>query len=135
MAMSKDLRDGKEFFDGDPIEVYEGRFSGAFEIEAESGAVMSNGDLITFIVTARVDTPKFSHVKKLGLKRSNTMKVVSAVPMDADSARYLYDNAGIDVEGVNAGIIEVPGNEIEDVSIDDILVQDQIFHNILGDSL
>lgn len=128
--MGKELRDGREYFDGDPIDFYEGRFSGPFEIESEYGAAMSNGDLVTFIVTARVDNPKFAHVKKLGLKRSNTMKVISVVPMDADRARYLYDSAGIDVDGVNAGIIETASIDVEDVSIDEIVMQDKIFHNI-----
>jgi hypothetical protein len=134
MAMSKDLRDGREFFDGDPVDLYEGRFTGPFIIEPESGAVMSNGDLVTFIVTARVDTPKFSYVRKTGdLKRSNAMKVISVMPMDSDRARYLYDTVGADVEGVNAGIIETPSAAVEDISIDEIVAQDSIFHNGIGD--
>jgi len=135
MAMSKDLRDGREFFDGDPVDLYEGRFTGPFIIEPESGSVMSNGDLVTFIVTARVDTPKFSYVRKSGdLKRSNAVKVVSVIPMDADKAKYLYDNIGADVEGVNAGIIEVALNDIEDISLDEIMAQDAVFHSGLGKS-
>jgi hypothetical protein len=128
--MGKELRDGREFFDGDPIELYEGRFSGSFEIDSDSGASMSHGDLVTFIVTARVDSPKFSHVRNQGLKRSNTMKVVSAVAMDADKARFLYDNAGMNVSGVNDGIIESKSIDVPDVSIDEIIVQDNIFHSI-----
>lgn len=129
--MSKDLRDGREFFDGEPVDLYEGRFSGPFIIEPEPGAAISNNDLVTFIVTARVDAPKFSYVRKSGdLKRSNTMKVVSVVHMDADKAKYLYDNAGVDVEGVNSGIIETPSMEIDETSIDDIIEQDNMFNGI-----
>lgn len=125
--MNKDLRDGREFFDGDPIDFYEGRFSGPFEIDSESGASISNGDLVTFIVTARVDTPKFAHVKKLGLKRCNTMKIISAIAIDADRARYLYDNAEINVEGVNSGIQETPNIDINQITISDILDQEDVF--------
>jgi hypothetical protein len=129
MAMSKDLRDGREFFDGEPVDLYEGRFTGPFIIEPDAGAVISNNDLVTFIVTARVDAPKFSYVRKSGdLKRSNAMKVLSVVPMDADKAKYLYDNAGVDVDGVNSGIIETPMIEIEDDNIDDIIMQENIFN-------
>jgi len=134
MAMSKDLRDGREFFDGEPVDLYEGRFSGPFIIEPEPGAAISNNDLVTFIVTARVDAPKFSYVRKSGdLKRSNTMKVLSVVHMDADKAKYLYDNAGVDVEGVNTGIIETPMSQVEDINIDDIMMNDALFHSVNGD--
>jgi len=72
------------------------------------GAPMSNGDLVTFIVTARVETPRFSHVKKSGeLKRSNAMRIQDVIPIDASKAEFLYDSLGVSVTGVNDGIIEV----------------------------
>lgn len=130
--MSKDLRDGREFFDGEPVDLYEGRFTGPFIIEPESGAVISNNDLVTFIVTARVDAPKFSYVRKSGdLKRSNAMKVISVTHMDADKAKYLYDNAGVQVDGVNDGIIETSNAEYQEVTIEEIIQQDNIFKEAL----
>jgi len=127
--MSKDLRDGKEYFDGEPVAIYEGRFTGPFLIEEDDGSTISNGDLITFIVTARVDAPKFSYIKKTGdLKRSNTMKIVSVTPMDSDKAAYVYDQAGVSVSGINDGIIEIPSNDVQPVSIDDIVEQDNLFN-------
>lgn len=103
----KELKDGREFFDGDPVDLYEGRFTGPFIIDEANGASLSNGDLVTFIVTARVETPKFSYARKTGnLKRSNAMKVQHVKPISADKARYMYDSLGEEVDGVNDGIIE-----------------------------
>ena len=130
--MSKELRDGREFFDGEPVAIYEGRFSGPFIIDEDRGATMSNGDLVTFIVTARVDMPKFGHIKKTGdLKRSNTMKVEAVVSMDGDKAKFLYDSIGQMVEGVNDGIIEIPGIEVGESSIDDLMAQDDLFKEMI----
>lgn len=107
----KELKDGREYFDGDPVDLYEGRFTGPFVIDEANGASLSNGDLVTFIVTARVETPKFSYAKKTGnLKRSNAMKVQYVKPISADKARFMYDSLGEEVDGINDGIIEAaPG--------------------------
>jgi hypothetical protein len=126
--MGKELRDGKEYFDGDPVAIYEGRFSGPFVIEEDDGCTISNGDLVTFIVTARVDVPKFSYTKTGDLKRSNTMKIVSVTPMDSDKAAYVYDNAGVSVQGVNDGIVEVLNIDVQSVSIDEIIEHDTLFN-------
>jgi hypothetical protein len=127
--MSKELRDGREFFDGEPVDIYEGRFVGPFIMDENSGATMSNGDLVTFIVTARVDTPKFAYVKKSNdLKRSNSMKVTSVVAIDGDKAKYLYDSIGENVDGINEGIIEIPSIEVAETSIDDLVEQDSLFN-------
>jgi hypothetical protein len=126
--MSKERRDGREFFDGEPVDIYEGRFVGPFIMDEVNGATISNGDLVTFIVTARVDTPKFAYVKKSGdLKRANSMKVTSVTPIDGDKAKFLYDSLGEDVEGINEGIIEVASVDVEEFSIDDLVVQDNLF--------
>lgn len=116
--MMKELKNGAEFFDGEPVALYEGKFSGAFLISESNGAPMSNGDLVTFIVTARVDTPKFSYVRKTGeLKRSNAMRVQDVIPVDADKATFLYDSLGVSVNGVNDGLIEtVSGSDPVDVN-------------------
>lgn len=112
--MTKKLVSGTEYFDGEPVEVYEGRFSGTFQMIEETAAALANDDQVTFIVTARVSSPKFSYVAKTGaLRRSNTMKIEESYIMDAAEARYLLDNMGLDIEGVNSGIIEAPTAEPE----------------------
>ena len=132
----KELRDGREFFDGDPVDFYEGRFTGPFAIDEANGASLSNGDLVTFLVTARVDTPKFSYVKKTGdLKRSNAMKVHYAKPVSADKARFLYDSLGDQVEGVNTGIVEsAAGVTEEPVASEPEVIQDDFFSEEVTDA-
>lgn len=110
--MSKKLVDGQEFFDGQVVELYQGRFSGPFYMSDQAGLEASTDDLVTFVVTARVESPKFSYVKKTGeLMRSNTMKVQDAFMVDANEAKYILDNMGQLVEGVNEGVIEAPSED------------------------
>ena len=110
----KTLKDGVEYFDGEPVSLYEGRLSGSFSID-EDGASLSHGDLVTFVVTARVESPKFSHLKSTGeLKRVNSMKVQEVVQLTPDKARYLLDLLGRKMNGVNDGIIE---DAVEDFSV------------------
>ena len=105
--MSKSLSGNREIFDGQVVEFHQGRFTGAFEIPEETGVEIANGEQYTFMVTVRSTAPKFTTVKKTGaLKRENTFKVESAILIDADEAKYMYDNMGVDVEGVNDGLIE-----------------------------
>lgn len=110
----KKLVDGQEMFDGQPVELYEGRFTGSFYMSDASGAEIATDDLVTFIVTARVSSPKFVHERKTGeLKRQNTMKIQDAFRIDANEAKYLLDNMGASVEGVNDGMIEASSVEEE----------------------
>lgn len=103
----KKLEDGVEFFDGKPVEIYEGRFSGGFQISEFDGPDISYGDQVTFLVTARVQTPKFSTERRTGqLKRLNTMKVEDVQPLSRDRAKYLLDQMGASVVGVNDGVLE-----------------------------
>jgi hypothetical protein len=124
----KELKDGREWFDGDPVDFYEGRFTGPFAIDEANGASLSNGDLVTFLVTARVESPKFTYVKKTGnLKRSNAMKVQAVKPIAADKARFLYDSLGEEVDGVNSGVVELPAGVTEDHEDNEVIVEDTFF--------
>ncbi len=105
--MTKKLIDGVEYFDGQPVSIYEGRFTGSFEMVEEVAAPMTHDDQVVFIVTCRLEAPKFSYLKKTGdLKRSNTLRVEHSAIIDPHEARYLLDNMGEAVEGVNDGLIE-----------------------------
>lgn len=105
--MTKKLIDGCEYFDGQPVAIYEGRFAGAFPMVEETAAPIANDDQVTFLVTARVEAPKFSYVKKTGdLKRANSMRVEAAFYLDPHEAKYFLDNMGEKVEGINDGLVE-----------------------------
>lgn len=105
--MTKQIKDGKEVFDGEVVKLHEGRFSGSFPLPEEDGIEICNSEQFTFIVTVRAEAPKFTRVRKtLELKRQNTFKVEASVMISPDMAKYLYDNCDVRVEGVNSGLIE-----------------------------
>lgn len=113
--MAKELVDGQEFVDGKPVEVYDGKFTGTFEMDEFDGASMCSDELVTFIVTARVDMPVYGRVRKTGqAKRTNKLKLESAILVDAEKAKYMYDNMNVAVFGVNDGLIE-SSDDSEDV--------------------
>lgn len=125
--MAKVLKDGAEYFDGEQVDLYEARFAGNFFLDAANGAAMSNGDLVTMIVTARVETPKFAHVKKTGdLKRSNAMRITKVVPLDSEKAAWMYDQLKVKVDGVNDGAIEITEVTTTEM-VDETVVQDSFF--------
>lgn len=132
----KELKDGREWFDGEAVDIYEGRFTGPFILDEANGASMSNGDLVTFIVTARVDAPRFTYMRKTGdLKRSNAMKVAAVVPISADKARFLYDSLSTSVDGVNNGLIETEPSVIESADVKPDIIQDNFFNDGIEDQL
>jgi hypothetical protein len=70
--------------DGFPVELYDGRFSGVFELEDEEGEAIGYDDTVTFLVVASADKAAFSTLKNGELKRTNTFKILSSriVPVD-----------------------------------------------------
>lgn len=113
MSGKKHIEDGQEVFDGIPVDFYEGRFSGVFDLEDEDGVGISSGDVVSFLVTTSVSNPKFSHNRRGDFKRSNTFKVVTAYPIDRDEAKYLLDNMEKLVMGINDGPEETEPTGLE----------------------
>jgi hypothetical protein len=111
--MTKELHDGVEFLDGEPVEIYEGRFTGSFDI-GDDGISISTDDLVCYLVTARVSAPKFSFIRKSGkLKRTNSHTIESAIKLTPEKAMYLLDSIGAKVNGVNDGLVEFAVTEEE----------------------
>ncbi len=79
---------------------------GSAFMNEEDAAHLANGDLVTLMVTVRVGDPKFSHVRTGELKRTNSAKITDLVSFEPDEARFLYDQMGREVEGINYGIQE-----------------------------
>lgn len=74
--MVKQTKNGHEQFDGLPVQLYEGKFSGNFDIEEDLGKKLSYDDEVTFIVTARVGgNCSFGETKQGDIKRVNTFKI------------------------------------------------------------
>lgn len=102
----KVLKDGREYFDGEVVQLYEMKILGSAFMNEEDAAHLANGDLVTLMVTVRVGDPKFSHVRTGELKRTNSAKITDLVSFEPDEARFLYDQMGREVEGINYGIQE-----------------------------
>lgn len=99
--------EGIERVDGRPVTLYETKFAGAHPLDLEDAIDISTGDLVTFMVTARAEAPKFAYVKKTGeYKRTNTFKMEAVIPLSPDNARKMYDGMNVGVMGVNDGIVE-----------------------------
>ena len=90
--MKKLSDDGREYFDGQPVEIFEGRFSGSFDMVEEVAAPISMDDQVTFLVSARCSAPKFTYLKDGTIKRTNTLKVELANVLSRHEAMYLLDN-------------------------------------------
>lgn len=96
--MTKELKDGVEEFDGDPVGLYKGRFSGGFDLETVLGASLARDDYVTFVVTARCGKATFD-VDKTGTQvRQNTFIVDEVTALSPDKAQWLYDSIGSSVE-------------------------------------
>lgn len=99
--MTKELRDGVEEFDGDPVDNYRGRFSGVFDVEKEVGVGLARDDLVTFVVTARCGKATLD-IDKAGYQyRQNTFAIEEVTALDPAKARWMYDQLGRVIVGVN----------------------------------
>ncbi len=106
--MSKQLFDGQEQFDGYPVTLYDGRFSGTFELPENVGADLEYDEVITFLVTANVGKAVLDATRLGDLKRTNTLKVTSAVPVAPGKLNSVFDviNYG---ESADVGVVPSGG--------------------------
>lgn len=124
--MSKELVDGQERFDGFPVTLYEGRFSGSFDIPADLGAGLEYDDVVTFCVTVNVGKATIDATKLGDLKRTNALPVQHVVPISKERADEIYAEAGIDVYGVSGQQLSVlDQNHVEDE--EDFVDEDEVF--------
>lgn len=86
--------------DGFPVELYDGRFSGVFELEDEEGEAIGYDDTVTFLVVASADKAAFSTLKNGELKRTNTFKILSSRIVPVATAVTFVEtlNEGVEVE-------------------------------------
>lgn len=98
--------DGMETQDGEVVRLYDGTFKGTWVEEFEEAVTRSSGDVGVALVTYRIDTPKFAHIKKTGeLKRTNSFMVEDVRHIDRDKAAMLFDSLGQKVNGINDGLV------------------------------
>jgi hypothetical protein len=105
----KELHSGKELIDGEIVEEYAGRFTGVFDVDPGFAAALAIGDQVSFLVTARVTDFHAGTDRQTGSrKRTNKIRIESAIALEPNKARHLYDTVGARVQGVNAGLVEAP---------------------------
>ena len=112
--MSKQLFDGQEQFDGYPVTLYDGRFSGTFELPENVGADLEYDEVITFLVTATVGKAVLDATRLGDLKRTNTLKVTSAVPVAPGKLNSVFDV-------INYGVSSDMGVVTEDLESESLL--------------
>lgn len=91
--MKKLESDGKEVFDGQTVEMYDGRFKGSFGMDDADASTISSGDEVFFIVTARAGMPTFSSPRKVkGLKRTNVFAVEDVMVVSGEKLKRMLDD-------------------------------------------
>lgn len=104
--MAKELVDGQERFDGYVVTLYDGRFSGTFELPENVGAGLEYDEVVTFVVTATVGKATIDSTRLGDLRRTNTMKVLSAVPVPYSEVNNVLDFASGNVEKESGFVFE-----------------------------
>jgi hypothetical protein len=86
-------------FDGFPIALYEGKFTGSFELDEQMGENLVFDEVATWIVTTRCSGATFSDTKLGDIKRVNTFQVTSSVALDRSMASQLLKSVGVVPKG------------------------------------
>lgn len=76
-------------FDGYPIELYDGRFSGTFELDEEVGEAIKYEQVVSFLVVANASKAAISTNKDGDLKRTNTFAVQQVKLVSNEQAEAL----------------------------------------------
>jgi len=98
----KQTKNGHEQFDGLPVQLYEGKFSGNFDIEEDLGKKLSYDDEVTFIVTARVGgNCSFGETKQGDIKRVNTFKISGIEVFSTSESTRIPEPEYADIEMTN----------------------------------
>lgn len=109
MAMAeKQLNaNGLEQVDGRTVGLYRARFKNTFDMDFEEGAILSDGQYVTMLVTCQVEIPKFTSTKDGVLTRVNQLHALDARVLDNDEAMYLLSNMGENPSEINPGLATV----------------------------
>lgn len=100
---------GQGTFDGFAVSVYDGKFSGGFDLEEDMAKDIGFDDVVTFIVTGRVGGVSFGETKVGDVKRTNSFQVVNSVALEPALAEKLLNSVGASIHGVNTGQLKIDG--------------------------
>lgn len=90
----------QDSIDGYAVELYDGRFSGTFEMDEAHGKQVAFDDVVTFVVVAEVASPKFSQNKAGEVKRTNSFKVTNVKIVNGNTALEILNKADLEVPGI-----------------------------------
>lgn len=80
--------------DGYPVELYDGSFSGKFEMTEEDGKRIGYDDVVSFLVVATADKANFDTTKGGEVRRTNRLTVNEVMLLEHSVARDLMASAG-----------------------------------------
>lgn len=75
--------------DGFSVDIYDGRFSGTFEMDEEIGQDINYEDVISFVVVAAVGKANFNTQKNGEVKRTNVFAVENVKILKPEVASQL----------------------------------------------
>lgn len=87
-------------FDGLPVEFFDGRFSGSFDIDESIGKEIGYDDVVCFVVVGTANKAGISQNKAGELKRTNVFKVTNAKVVNGNTALKVLNQVDIEVPGI-----------------------------------
>lgn len=85
------MSDKHESFDGFSVVMYDGKFSGSFDLDDETAREIGLDDVVTLVVTARISGAAHSETKTGDIKRTNVFKVSTAQVLTPKTASLVVD--------------------------------------------
>ena len=111
-------------FDGFPVELYDGKFSGAFDVDEHIAQSIAHGDEVAFLVVGTTKGSSFTDTKDGQVKRTNTFKVTEALVIDNEELVQQVTDQVI-AQGTQSVANQIPGQLTVDHAIDE---DDDPFH-------
>lgn|SRR5690606_22896394 len=104
-------------FDGIPVTLYDGKFSGSFDLSTDVGESINYDDVVCFIVTAVVSKANINTNRMGDVKRTNTFQVTDVIPLEPEQASKFIANIN---EQTDPSPVEIEGQ----MSLEEVLEQD-----------
>lgn len=113
--MSKELKDGREYYEGHLVVEHTGRFARVFDIDEPTAVGINDGQQVSFLVTARAQDVHFKGLKDSTCKKKQiTFQLEEVHPMAPEKAAWLADQLSLVIPGVNDLPEPTLGTAVED---------------------
>jgi hypothetical protein len=115
------MNNNGQYFDGVPVTLHDGKFSGTFTLPDDLGDQMRYDDVVTFLVTAVVGPAKVGSNAAGDMKRTNTLIV--------SSSHYVDESI---VDAVRNNVVYAGQSAPQVVEVDEDDEDDESFLKALG---